>query len=229
MRPTVIDLTQTIYHDMPTYPGLPRPVIGLHLDHASSRQSYDHRAEFAIGSLDLVGNTGTYLDSPFHRYPDAPDISQLRLDRLVDLPTTVIDAHEEVQVQRRLDLVLALAGPLAGRAVLFHTRWDRRWGTDGYWEPGPYLGPTTRQQLVHHRPALVGVDFWNVDDPGDLGRPVHSALLAGGVPIVENLRNLDRIPIGATTSFVPLPIRGAPSLPIRAYAVAHEREPPAGR
>jgi arylformamidase len=220
VKPTVIELSHPIHDGMPTYPGLPRPEVQLHLDHAASRPHYDHRAEFAIGRISLVGNTGTYLDSPYHRYPEAPDVSQLPLTQLVDLPTVVIDARPAVDRGRRLDLVLAHPGPLTGRAILFHTGWDRRWDTDPYWEPGPYLGPTTVQQLLHHRPDLVGVDFWNVDDPHDPRRAVHTALLGAGIPIVEHLHSLDTIPAGARTSFVPLAISRTPSLPIRAFAVA---------
>jgi kynurenine formamidase len=220
MKPTVIELSHPIHHDMPTYPGLPRPEVQLHLDHATSRPHYDHRAEFAIGRIALVGNTGTYLDSPYHRYPDAPDVSQLPLTRLVDLPTVIISARTAADQQRRLDLVLAHVGPLTGRAILFHTGWDQRWATDAYWEPGPYLGPATVQQLLHHRPALVGVDFWNVDDPDDPRRPVHTALLGAGIPIVEHLHSIDAIPAGARTFFVPLAISRAPSLPVRAFAIS---------
>jgi arylformamidase len=224
MNPTIIELSHPIHDDMPTYPGLPRPEVRLHLDHADSQPHYDHQAEFAIAKIALVGNTGTYLDSPYHRYPDAPDVSQLPLTQLVDLHTVVIDARTAAEPGRRLDLVLAQAGPLTGRAILFHTGWDQRWATDTYWEPGPYLGPATVQQLLHHRPALVGVDFWNVDDPDDPQRPVHTALLGAGIPIVEHLHSLDTIPTAARTFFVPLAIRGAPSLPIRAFALPHATE-----
>jgi arylformamidase len=224
MNPTIIELSHPIHHDMPTYPGLPRPEVQLYLDHTTSQPHDDHRAEFAIAKIALVGNTGTYLDSPYHRYPDAPDVSQLPLTQLVDLPTVVIDARTAAEPGRRLVLVLAQAGPLTGRAVLFHTGWDQRWATDTYWEPGPYLGPATVEQLLNHRPALVGVDFWNVDDPYDPQRPVHTALLGAGIPIVEHLHSLNTIPADARTFFVPLSIRRAPSLPIRAFALTHATE-----
>jgi arylformamidase len=214
-----VDLSHPIRDGMPVYPGLPRPVVGFHVDHASSQASYAHQAEFAIGRLELVGNTGTYLDSPFHRYPDGPDVSQLPLDRLVDLPTVVVDARKQAAAGRRLDLVLASAGPLAGRAVLIRTDWDQRWGTDAYWEPGPHLGPATLQQLVHARPALVGVDFWNVDDPDDPARPAHTQLLGAGIPIVEHLTRLAAVPAEARTFVVPLAIETAPSVPVRAFAL----------
>ena len=219
MRPTVIDLSHVIHDGMAPYPGLPRPVIGLHTDHVSSRPLYRHEAEFAIGRFEFVGNVGTYLDSPFHRYADGADVSELPLERLVALPTVVVDARAEAQQHRRLDLLLVRAGSLAGRAVLVRTDWDQRWGEEAYWEPGPYLGEMTVQQLVHHRPAVVGVDFWNVDDPQDPRRPVHTALLAAGIPIVEHLCRLGDVAEGARTYVVPLPIRGAPSVPVRVFAI----------
>lgn len=221
MRPTIIELSHTIRDGMAAYPGLPRPRVGLYRDHASSRAHYDHQAEFAIGRFDLVGNTATYVDSPFHRYYDRPDVSRLPLERLVDLPTVVVDARGEAEGERRLDLLLT-AGSLAGRAVLVRTDWDARWGTDAYWEPGPYLGQVTLEQLVHHRPALVGVDFWNVDDPDDPRRPAHTLLLGAGIPVVEHLKGLRDVGDDARTYFVPLAIEGAPSVPVRAFALVRE-------
>jgi arylformamidase len=223
----VVELSHPIRDGMPAYPGLPRPIVGFHVDHAASRPHYEDQAEFAIGKLELVGNTGTYLDSPFHRYPDGPDIAALPLDHLVDLPTVVIDARAQAAAGRCLDLSLASAGPLAGRAVLIRTGWDRRWGTEAYWQPGPYLGPVTLQQLVHARPALVGVDCWNVDDPKDPTRPAHTQLLGAGIPIVEHLTRLGDVPAGARTFVVPLAIESAPSVPVRAFALHRPHQPQA--
>lgn len=220
MTPVVVDLSHSIYDGMPTYPGLPSPTIDFHVDHASSRATYQHQAEFAIGRFRLVGNVGTYLDSPFHRYLDGPDVSELPLEGLVDLPTVVVDVCRDAAQARRLDLLLAAAGSLAGRAVLISTDWDQRWGTDAYWEPGPYLGDVTLQQLVHSRPALLGVDFWNVDDPRDPSRPAHTQLLGTGIPIIEHLTGLAAVTSDARTYAVPLPIQGAPSVPVRVFTIS---------
>ncbi|MFA9431061.1 cyclase family protein [Egicoccus sp. AB-alg2] len=220
MGVTVIDLSHPIHDGMPGYPGLPGPRVGLHLSHAESRSRYDDRAEFAIGRLELVGNTGTYLDSPFHRDPDGPDVSRLPLDRLVELPTLVLDAREAAAGGRDLDLALPDPERLVGTAVLVRTDWDRRWGREDYWEPGPFLGGELVARLVAARPAVVGVDFWNVDDTADPTRPAHTHLLRAGIVVVEHLCHLADLPAGATTSFVPLAVQGAPSLPIRAFAVA---------
>lgn len=223
MSSDLVELSHRIHDGMRAYPGLPSPRVGLHLDHATSRSHYDRQAEFAIGRMEFVGNVGTYLDSPYHRFADQPDIADLPLRRLVDLPTVVIDAQNDASVGRRLDLILD-RGSLAGKAVLVRTDWDARWSTDAYWEPGPYLGDVTVQQLVHHRPALVGVDFWNVDDPDDPARPAHTALLGEGIPIVEHLTNLGSVDDGARTFAVPLAVEGAPSMPVRAFAMRW-REP----
>lgn len=218
MATELVELSHRIHDGMQAYPGLPSPRVGLHLDHDSSRSNYDEGAEFAIGRLELVGNTGTYIDSPYHRFANQPDIAALPLRRLVDLPTVVLDARDDAQSGRRLDLILD-HGSLAGKAVLIRTDWDSLWGTDAYWEPGPYLGDVTIQQLAHHRPALVGVDFWNVDDPGNPARPAHTALLGEGIPIVEHLTNLGSLAEGARTFVVPLAVEGAPSMPVRAFAM----------
>jgi kynurenine formamidase len=220
MTATVIDLSHVLYDGMPVYPGLPRPTIELHLEHGASRARYEQQAEFGIGRCSFVGNTGTYLDSPYHRYADAPDVSALPLDRLVNLATAVVDARAEAGRGRCLEPSLAAAPPLAGRAVLVRTGWDERWGTAAYWEPGPYLGSGIVQELVRQRPALVGVDFWNVDDPSDPRRPAHTTLLGAGIPIVEHLRALGDVPAGARCFIVPLAVRGAPSMPVRAFALS---------
>jgi kynurenine formamidase len=219
MARDVIDISHRIRDGMPAYPGLPSAVVGLLLDHERSRPKYDHQAEFAIGRFELVGNVGTYVDSPFHRYRDGRDVSELPLERLVDLATVVVDAREDAARQRSLDLLLE-AGPLAGRAVLIRTGWDERWGTDAYWEPGPFLGGATLERLVDGRPAVVGVDFSNVDDPQDPSRPAHTRLLGAGIPIVEHLTRLGEVADGARTFVVPLAIERAPSLPVRAFAIS---------
>lgn len=219
MTKSLTEISHPIADGMPSFPGLPRPRVGLHIDHAASRPRYDDRAEFAIGLVAWVGNVGTYVDSPYHRFPGTPDVSELPLDRLVDLPTVVVDARGAPG--RAIDVPLP-AGPLAGHAVLFRTDWDARWGTPAYWEPGPYLGPAVVEQLLHHRPALVGVDFWNADDPDDPVRPVHTELLGAGIPIVEHLCRLGEVPPEARTYVVPLAVVGAPSFPVRAFALASE-------
>lgn len=218
MSTDLVELSHPIIDGMRAYPGLPGPRVGLHVDHDMSRDYYDGQAGFAIGRLEFVGNVGTYIDSPYHRFADRADVAALPLQRLVDLPTVVIDAREDAERDRPLELILD-SRSLAGKAVVIWTGWDSRWGGDSYWEPGPYLGPVTVQQLVHHRPALVGVDFWNVDDPDDPARPAHTALLGEGIPIVEHLTNLASIPDGARTFVVPLAVEGAPSMPVRAFAM----------
>jgi kynurenine formamidase len=226
-RPNLVvaDLSHELRDGLPAYPGLPPARIGLHLEHAASRDRYAGQAEFAIGQLSFVGNTGTYLDAPYHRYRDGVDVAGIPLDRLVDLATVVIDGTQTAAEGRRLDLILP-PGPLAGRAVLFRTDRSRLWGSDAYFEPGPYLGPATIDQLVHHRPAVVGVDFANIDDPDDPSRPAHTRLLGEGIVVVEHLRDLDRLPADARSSYVPLAVVGAPSMPIRAFATWQE---PRGR
>jgi arylformamidase len=219
MSTDVVELSHVITDGMPTYPGLPRPRVGLHLDHAASRGRYEGQADFAIGRMELVGNVGTYLDSPYHRFADGLDVADLLLDRLVGLPLVVIDSREETRAQRRLEPIISSCCPLAGKAVLFRTDWDRHWGAEEYWETGPHLGEVVLQQLLHCRPALVGVDFSNVDDPADLSRPVHTALLGAGIPIVEHLRDLAALTAAARLFVVPLAVRGAPSLPVRVFAM----------
>ena len=212
MGPTV-ELSHRIATGMPSYPGLPAPRVSEYLSHESSRPHYDGQAEFSIGHLDFVGNTGTYLDSPYHRFADREDIGALPLVRLLDLPAVTIDVTADSRA------VVADVGDVAGKAVLFRSGWDQRWGTDAYWEPGPYLGADTVRALVTAGPALVGVDFWNVDDTTDPARPAHTELLRAGILIVEHLRGLDALPgSGFRFSAIPLSVEGAASMPVRAWA-----------
>ena len=209
----IIELSHTIEAGMPNYPGTPGAEVGEFLTHEDSRSRYDGLAEFSIPRLAFVGTTGTYLDSPFHRYPGGGDISEVPLDRLLDLEAIVLDVpHGERAVA--VDL-----GDVEGRAVLFRSGWDERWGRDDYWQPGPYLASDMVEKLVAGGAAIVGVDFWNVDDTDDPARPVHTTLLAEDILIVEHLRGLGELPKeGITFSAVPLSVAGAGSLPVRAWA-----------
>lgn len=209
-----VDLSFQIEDGMPTLPGvLPEARIGPILDHDASRDRYQGLAEFYLGKVDMPGNTGTYVDSPFHRHRDAQDLADLALDRLAGLPGVVVEAPE---TNTPVDLEL---GDVRGRAVLVRTGWDRRWGTDAYWEPDPYLSTATLNALIDGGAALVGVDFNNVDDTTDPERPAHTRLLGAGIPIVEHLTNLDQLPADGFRFFAVPPriVRGA-SFPVRAFA-----------
>ena len=211
----LIDLSHVIEDGMPVYPGFPPPVIGALLDHESSRDRYEGKAEFFLGKVDLPGNTGTYLDTPFHRYRDGPDLAAISLERIAGLPGLIVEAPEK---PGPIDLDLS-ADSSRGRAVLIRTSWDRRWGTEAYWEPGPFLTRDGAELLVRAEAALVGVDFANVDDTGDPSRPVHTTLLGVGIPIVEHLTGLDVLPrIGFTFSAIPPRIVRGASFPVRAFA-----------
>jgi arylformamidase len=209
-----VDLSFPIEDRMPTLPGvLPEAEIGPILDHDASRHRYRGKAEFYLGKVDMPGNTGTYVDSPFHRHRDAEDLSALPLDRLAGLPGVVVEA---LDANAPVDLEL---GDLSGLAVLVRTGWDRRWGTDAYWEPDPYLSPAALDALIEGGAALVGVDFNNVDDTTDPARPAHTRLLGAGIPIVEHLTNLSALPAEGFRFFAVPPriVRGA-SFPVRAFA-----------
>lgn len=219
----LVDLSHPVVSGEDAYPGLPAARIEPHLAHAASAAHYAGAATFEITRLFLVGNTGTYLDSPFHRHPGLPDISDLPLDVLAGLPGVVLDVAPDAGRAMRPDLPAGLAG----HAVLLRTGWDRRRGTPAYWEPAPFVPREVANALVDARVALVGTDTWNVDDTGDPARPAHTALLGAGIPIVEHLRGLDRLPArGFRFTAVPAPVRGAASMPVRAFAELAADEPP---
>jgi arylformamidase len=216
-----IELSHVISAGMTTFPGLPVPEITPYMTREASREVYAPGTEFAIDRISMVGNTGTYLDSPFHRYGDGADLAELPLDRLADLPAVVV---RMAGTGRRAVDVKQLDGlEVAGCAVLLHTGGDRGWGTDDYAHHAPFLTEAGARLLVAGGAAMVGIDAVNIDDmsPSSGGaRPAHSILLAAGVPVVEHLTGLGAVPLtGARFAAVPPRIRGFGSFPVRAYAV----------
>jgi kynurenine formamidase len=215
--PAIVDLSHVLEDGTITYPGLPAPVITDHLSREASRERYAPGYEFQIGHIDMVSNTGTYLDTPFHRYPDGHDLAGLDPARVVGVPGVVVDAGGAQEIPAAL-----LDGlDLAAHAVLFHTGWDRHWGTERYGEPDhPYLSEAAAERLAEGGAAVVGIDSVNIDGTRTGERPIHSVLLAAGVPIIEHLTGVDRIG-GRPFTFVAVPpaIRGMGTFPVRALAV----------
>lgn len=211
---SMIDLSHTIEHGMVTYRGLPAPLICDFLSREASHKLYAEGTEFHIGRIDMVANTGTYLDSPFHRFADGKDLSQLPLTSLAGLPGVVVQCDKEAvgrEAFQGLDL--------KGRAVLVRTGWDRHWRTDAYFEGHPFLTADAAKFLVGAGVKLVGIDSYNIDDVCDGTRPVHTALLGNEIPIVEHMTGLDRLP-GEDFEFfaVPPKIAAFGTFPVRAFA-----------
>lgn len=212
----MVELNHIIEDGMRAYPGLPSPKIGAYLDHEQSRALYQGKAEFYLGKMEMVCSLGTYLDSPFHRFSDGEDLSGVSLEKVAGIPGVVIDAPFS---QDRSVTFSGDGSGFRGRAVLVRTGWDSRWGTDGYWDPGPYLAGDFIDRLIQSDAALVGVDFYNVDDTSDPFRPAHTRLLAAGIYIVENMCCLSALPREGFRFYAVPPriVRGA-SFPVRAFA-----------
>ena len=214
----IIDLSHKLAPGMPAYPGLPVPRFHVFLAHGDSGRHahYAPGTTFQIASYELGGNTGTYVDAPFHRHPNGPDLSTLSLDKLANLPGIVIPAAEDGAIEPSVVSGFAVRG----KAVLIHTGWSRRWGAADYFRSGPYLTAAACEHLVHGGAALVGIDCANIDNMQDPARPAHTILLAAGLPIVEHLRGLDQLH-GRTFRFfaVPPAIEGGTSFPVRALAI----------
>ncbi|MBD8871047.1 cyclase family protein [Nocardioides donggukensis] len=209
-----VDLSHVVEHRMVTYPGLPGPEIGPHLTFEASHGQYAAGTEFAIGRIDMVANTGTYLDTPAHRYRNGHDLAGLPLERCVDLPAVVVDGTGAIGEP-------ALSGlEVAGCAVLLRTGWDRHWLTERYGDVDhPHLTEAGARTLVDRGATLVGIDSVNIDDTSAGQRPAHSLLLAAGIPVVEHLTGLDRLPAtGARFTAVPPAVRGLATFPVRAFA-----------
>ena len=214
----IIDLSHRITPGMPVYPGIPEPRWHTVLDHTDPAQStrYDAGTTFQIVVYELGGNTGTYLDAPFHRHAGGPDLADLTLERVTNLPGVVVIALREGPIEA--DVFEGVE--LAGKAVLVRTDWAERWGSDDYFRSGPFLTADACRALVRAQVALVGIDCANIDDMQDGSRPAHTILLAAGVPIVEHLRGLDELPPGGFRfSATPPAIVGGTSFPVRALAM----------
>lgn len=213
-----IELSHRIEHGMVTYPGLPGPEISDHLSRAASRAHYDAGTEFHIGRISMVANTGTYLDTPFHRLADGPDLADVGLQSLADLDGIVVRLVG--MAGRAIDRDLLLPYDVRGRAVLLHTGWDRHWGTQAYGAGAPFLTRAGADWLAAQGAALVGIDSVNIDDTGERSRPAHTILLGAGIPIVEHLCGLDQLPPrGFRFHAAPPRVRGMGTFPVRAYAV----------
>jgi arylformamidase len=216
---TLIDVSHTIHDGMITYQGLPAPIISEHLGREASRRFYDSGTEFHIGKIEMVANTGTYVDSPFHRYPDGKDLSQLDLNSVVNLNGIVIRCT--ARVERGIAPDLLPRADLTNKAVIFHTGWDQYWRTEKYWDGShPFLRSETATNLADANVAMVGIDSYNIDDTGDGRRPAHSILLGKGIPIVEHLCGLNELPDSDFRFFaVPVKISGFGTFPVRAFAI----------
>ncbi|GAA2933037.1 hypothetical protein GCM10010458_15300 [Microbacterium luteolum] len=217
----VIDLSHPIEAGLVTYPGLPAPTITSHLTREDSRARYAPGTEFAMDIITMIGNTGTYIDSPFHRYADGGDLASLDLDTLVDLPAEVFHLRDAWTAERRGIAAITLADrDLRGAAVLLDTGWDRHFGTPAYGVGSPFLTEDGARFLVDAGVRLVGIDALNIDDTESGGeRPAHSILLAAGVHVVEHLTGLDAVPPrGARFTAAPPAVRGFGTFPVRAFA-----------
>jgi arylformamidase len=213
----LIDLSHVIESGMITYKGLPAPLICDHLSREQSRSVYAEGTEFQIGRIDMVANTGTYLDTPYHRYADGVDLAGVGLERLAGLPGVVVRVSGARE--RAIDWMSFAATEPCGRAVLVHTGWDRHWRTDRYFEEHPHLTRRAAEYLRDQGAALVGIDSFNIDSTDDGTRPVHSVLLGAGIPIVEHLTGLEALPIdGFHFWAVPPKVLGMGTFPVRAHA-----------
>jgi kynurenine formamidase len=212
-----IDLSHTIMEGMVTYKGLPAPLICDYLTREASQQIYAEGTSFQISKIEMVSNTGTYIDSPFHRFEDGADLAELPLDSLAEMDAVVVRATGSQS--RVIDWHAFAATGIRGKAVLVHTDWAQHWGTEQYFDAHPYLTATAAAYLKDKGARLVGIDSLNVDDTADGTRPVHTILLGAGIPIVEHLRGLDQLPIANFTfSAVPPKVKGVGTFPVRAYA-----------
>lgn len=213
---SLIDVSHAVEHGMITYKGLPAPLICDYLSREASKLLYSAGTTFQIAKIEMVANTGTYVDAPFHRYADGKDLSQLPLASLANLPGLLFHAPANV---RALGPELFGDHQLDGKAVLIHTGWDEHWRTDRYFEGHPFLTRAAAEHLRDAGASLVGIDSYNIDDTSDGTRPVHSILLGAEIPIAEHLCGLHALPDSGFAFYaVPVKVKGFGTFPVRAFA-----------
>lgn len=214
---TMFDLSHVIESGLITYKGLPAPIMCDHLSRERSRTIYSPGTEFQIGKIEMVGNTGTYIDTPFHRYPNGHDLSELELSRVVDVPGVIVRVPRKGPREIGPEYFDGL--DLHGRAVLVHTGWDSHWRSDAYFEGHPYLTEEAALRLRDRGASIVGIDSFNIDCTDGGERPVHTVLLGAGIPIVEHLTNLQSLPDeGFLFTALPPKLKGMGTFPVRALA-----------
>jgi arylformamidase len=212
-----IDLSHTIEHGMITYKGLPAPIICDYLSRERSKEFYEEGTQFQIGKIEMVGNTGTYIDSPFHRYENGKDLSEIALGKLAGLEAVVVhaDFNEGIEVGKRLFEKVNVFQ----KAVLINTNWSKFWRTESYFENHSFITAEAAFYLRDQGAVLVGIDSHNIDDTRMKSRPVHSALLGSEILIAEHLCNLDQLPDhDFTFTAVPPKMKGMGTFPVRAFA-----------
>lgn len=214
-----IDLSHTVFDGLVTYKGLPAPVICDYLSRDASKSFYAEGTSFQIGRIDMVANTGTYIDCPFHRYKDGHDLSEIHLYQVANLPAVLINAVGQQAIGPENFYHLNLTG----KAILVHTGWSAYWNTEKYFSGHPFLTEEAAVYLKENGVTLVGIDSHNIDDTSGNSRPVHTILLGAEILIVEHLTNLDQIPKGEFLfSAVPPKVKGMGTFPVRAFATVRE-------
>jgi kynurenine formamidase len=220
MSTRFVDLSHDIVDGMTTHPGIAPPVISTVLSFEDSAARYAPGTVFEIRKIDMVANTGTYLDMPAHRFPGGADLAALELSRVADVPGICVDVREAVRMARAIDARAFDDVALDGMAVLIRTGWDRHWGTREYLAGHPFLTAEAAALLVERGATLVGIDSLNVDSLEDPSRPAHTAILAAGLPLLEHLTGLDALPANGFRVFaVPPRVRGMGTFPVRAFAI----------
>lgn len=213
---TLIDVSHVVRDGMTTYKGLPTPIICDYLTREASKKNYGEGASFQIGVITMSSNTGTYVDTPFHRYEDGKDLSQIALSSLANLNTVKITVHDDMEITpahfEGLDI--------KGKAVLIETNWSRHWETDAYFENHPYVSESAALYLRDQGVVFVGIDSYNIDDTRGTSRPCHTILLGADIPICEHMTNLSALPTSGFKFFaVPVKVEGMGTFPVRAFGI----------
>ncbi len=215
----LIDVSHVVEDGMITFKGFPAPIVCDWMSREASRDRYEHGTEFQIGKIELLANTGTYIDSPFHRYEHGKDLSALPLESIASLECLVV--RVDPSAGAAIDSIPLPAHRVGGRAVLFHTGWDRHWRTDAYFDGHPFLTERTAEWLRKAGAAIVGIDSLNIDGMATGERPVHTILLGSEIPIVEHMRGLAAVPDeGGLFTAVPVKVKGMGTFPVRAFVAA---------
>lgn len=198
----LLDLSMPLDARTPVYPGDP----GFTAESIATLG----KDGFRVHRLELGTHLGTHLDAPAHMLADGAGVESLALDRLVG-PACVLDLRGLPRIG-----VEHMPDRLAAPRVLLFTGHSAGW-RDPAWITGPHprLADGAARRLVDLGACLVGVDSFCLDAPP---WAVHHILLRAGIPLVENLVHLDRLPPVFRLIVAPLPLTGLDGAPARVFA-----------
>ncbi len=225
---SIIDLTLELHDNMSTHPAHARCVVLEFANHTFTAPRFQAPCRgFASKVLMFSDHIGTHVDAPFHYFPEKETIEAVKPEQLMGSAVCLdlsAKRPEEPITPAMLEAAERRAGVRVGAGdILLFRAWPGHHTDDGFFRCAGLNGAGA-DWAVARGIKVLGCDLATPDDPRDMTRPVHLALLGRGILIIEELANLERLP-AARFEFVglPLKIKGATGSPIRAVGIIHDK------